>query len=153
EAKVEIDLARDATDLALFERAWADETPILGICRGLQVVNVARGGTLVQDIPSERPEALGHHGGPRDQERRDHTVRVTPGARLSPRAGADEIAVNSRHHQAVDEVGSGLSVSAVAPDGTVEGLETSGGRWCVAVQWHPENLAEDAPSRRLFEDF
>lgn len=153
EANVEVDLERDATDLAVFERAWREQAPILGICRGLQVVNVALGGTLVQDLPTVRPSQIEHQRRPRDRTRRDHMVRIASGTRLRALAGAGEIAVNSRHHQAIDRLASGLAVSATAPDGTIEGVETPGERWCVAVQWHPENLADDPPSRRLFEAF
>ena len=153
EADVEVDLERDATDLAVFERAWREQAPILGICRGLQVVNVALGGTLVQDLPTARPSEIEHYRRPKDRTRRDHTVRIASGTRLRALAGAGEIAVNSRHHQAIDRLASGLAVSARAPDGTIEGVETPGERWCVAVQWHPENLADDPPSRRLFEAF
>ena len=152
-ANVEVDLQRDATDLAVFGRAWREQAPILGICRGLQVVNVALGGTLVQDLPTVRPSEVEHQRRPRNRTRRDHTVRIAPGTRLRALAGAGEIAVNSRHHQAIDRVASGLAVSAMAPDGTIEGVETPGERWCVAVQWHPENLADDPPSLRLFEAF
>jgi putative glutamine amidotransferase len=153
EANVEVDLERDATDLAVFERAWREQAPILGICRGLQVVNVALGGTVVQDLPTERPSEVEHQRRPKDRTRRDHTVQIASGTRLRALAGAGEIAVNSRHHQAIDRLASGLAVSATAPDGTIEGVETPGERWCVAVQWHPENLADDPPSRRLFEAF
>lgn len=152
-AGVEVDLERDATDLAVFEKAWSEEAPILGICRGLQVVNVALGGTLVQDLPSQRPSSLEHQGGPRDRTRRDHAVRIAAGTRLAAAARTGEIAVNSRHHQSIDKLAASLTASAEAPDGTVEGVETAGERWCVAVQWHPENLADDPPSRALFEAF
>ena len=153
EANVEVDPERDATDLAVFERAWRERAPILGICRGLQVVNVALGGTLVQDLPSQRPSALPHQGGPKDRTRRDHAVRIAAGTKLASIAGAGPIGVNSRHHQAVDGLAPDLTASARAADGTVEGIEAAGQRWCVAVQWHPENLADDPPSRRLFEAF
>lgn len=152
-AGVEVDPERDATDLAVFEKAWSEEAPILGICRGLQVVNVALGGTLVQDLPSQRPSSLEHQRGPKDRTRRDHAVRIAAGTRLAATAGASEIGVNSRHHQSIDRLATGLTASAEAPDGTVEGVETIGERWCVAVQWHPENLADDPPSRALFEAF
>ncbi len=152
-AGVEVDPERDATDLAVFEKAWSEETPILGICRGLQVVNVALGGTLVQDLPSQRPASLEHQRGPKDRTRRDHAVRIAGGTRLADAARSEEIGVNSRHHQSIDRLAAGLAASATAPDGTVEGIETPGDRWCVAVQWHPENLADDPPSRSLFEAF
>ena len=152
-ARVEVDPERDATDLAVFQRAWSEQTPILGICRGLQVVNVALGGTLVQDLSTQRPEGLDHNRGPRQRVRRDHAVSVKPGTVLSRLAGSERIEVNSRHHQAIDRLAPGLTASATAQDGTIEGAEVAGGRWCLAVQWHPENLADDAPSRRLFEAF
>jgi putative glutamine amidotransferase len=152
-AGVEVDPERDATDLGVFEKAWSEETPILGICRGLQVVNVALGGTLVQDLPSQRPSSLEHQRGPKDRTRRDHAVRIAAGTRLAATARAGEIGVNSRHHQSIDRLATGLTASAEAPDGTVEGVEATGERWCVAVQWHPENLADDPPSRALFEAF
>ena len=152
-AGVEVDPERDATDLAVFEKAWSEKTPILGICRGLQIVNVALGGTLVQDLPSERPSSLEHQRGPKDRTRRDHVVHIAAGTRLANAAQSEEIGVNSRHHQSIDRLAAGLAASATAPDGTVEGVETLGDRWCVAVQWHPENLADDPPSRSLFEAF
>ena len=152
-AGVEVDLERDATDLEVFTRAWREETPILGVCRGLQVVNVALGGTLVQDLPTERPSSVEHQRRPKQRARRDHAVRIALGTRLAALAGSTEIAVNSRHHQAIDRLAAGLVASATAPDGTIEGVETPGERWCVAVQWHPENLADDPPSRRLFDAF
>lgn len=152
-AGVEVDPERDATDLAVFQKAWSEEAPILGICRGLQVVNVALGGTLVQDLPSQRPSSLEHQRVPKDRGRRDHAVRIAGGTKLAAAARAGEIAVNSRHHQAIDRLAAGLTASAQAPDGTIEGIEASGERWCVAVQWHPENLADDPPSRALFDSF
>ena len=156
DARLEIDAARDATDFALYDRARRRDVPTLAICRGMQVVNVALGGTLVQDLPTQRPGTLSHdaEAASRDARNRlDHTVRVTPGTRLADVAGAGEIPVNSRHHQAVDRLAPGLTVSATAADGVVEGLEASS-PWLIAVQWHPENLAgEDGASRRLFEAF
>jgi len=152
-ANVEVNSERDRTDLEAFDRAWREDAPILGICRGLQVVNVALGGTLVQDLPSQRPEGLDHQQRPKDRTRLDHTVRVGASTRLSGLMGATDVSVNSRHHQAVDRLAPGLVVSATAPDGTIEAAEAPGPRWCVAVQWHPENLKDDPASRRLFEAF
>lgn len=153
DAKLDLDPERDATDFAVLERAWADEIPVLAICRGLQVVNVARGGTLVQDIPTQRPSPLVHQRSKKEKMRRDHSVRVFPGTRLAEVVSASEVPVNSRHHQAIERPASGLVVSAKAPDGVIEAIEADDGRWLVAVQWHPENLAGDAPSERLFADF
>ena len=155
DANLEVDPARDETDFALFERARRSATPTLGICRGLQVVNVALGGTLIQDLPTERPSALPHQSGEasREKTRLDHPGRLTPGTRLSQIAAEQDLPVNSRHHQAIDRPAPPLTVSAVAPDGVIEGVEL-GEPWLVAVQWHPENLAAvDGPSRRIFEEF
>jgi putative glutamine amidotransferase len=149
---VELDPDRDATDFAVFEKARRESLPTLGICRGLQVVNVALGGTLVQDIPSERPSTVVHLVPKKENERRDHMVEIKPGTHLARIASAAEIHVNSRHHQAIERAAPGLRVSAVAPDGLVEAVE-SDGPWLVAVQWHPENLLKDPVSRRLFAEF
>jgi len=156
DARLELDAARDATDFALFDRARRGAVPTLAICRGMQVVNVALGGTLVQDLPTQRPDALVHDAdvsGREERRRLDHAVRVAPGTRFAQVAAAAELPVNSRHHQAVDRVAPGLTVAAVAEDGVVEAVEASS-PWLVAVQWHPENLAAvDGASRRLFEEF
>jgi putative glutamine amidotransferase len=156
DAKLELDADRDRTDFDLFAHARRSGTPTLAICRGLQVVNVALGGSLVQDLPSQRPEALEHETDEtrrRNKTRLDHVVRVESGTRLSGIAGAGELPVNSRHHQAIDRTAPGLTVSAVAPDGVIEAVETAE-PWMLAVQWHPENLARaDDASRRIFEDF
>lgn len=150
---VEVDARRDEIDFSLFEEARRSGAPILGICRGLQVVNVALGGTLVQDIPSERPSSVVHERTKEEKTRRDHHVVIAPGTRLASIAGVSEIAVNSRHHQAIDRVAPGLVVSAAAPDGVAEGIEAPDGPWLLAVQWHPENLAGDFVSKRLFSEF
>jgi putative glutamine amidotransferase len=152
DANVEIDPDRDSTDFAAFEKARQEEVPVLGICRGMQLVNVALGGTLHQDIPSERPSEIVHEVPGQHPERRDHKVAVEPGTRLSEIARAAEIDVNSRHHQAVERLAPGIEVSAVAPDGLIEAFE-SASPWLLAVQWHPENLLEDPASRRLFAEF
>jgi putative glutamine amidotransferase len=158
---VEVDPERDALDFELLERASAIAAPVLGICRGLQVVNVARGGTLVQDIPSERPSEVVHQRAREEAERlraasrltrMDHDVRALAGTVLSDIAGAMEFPVNSRHHQAIEILGDGLRISGIAPDGVPEAVESSDGHWLVAVQWHPENL-RDAVSRALFGAF
>ncbi len=150
---VEVDAERDRLDFHLFEEARRQGAPVLGICRGLQVVNVALGGTLVQDIPSELSSAVTHQRSSEEKTRRDHNVAISPGSRLAAISGAPEAAVNSRHHQAIERVAPGLSVSAVAPDGVPEAVEAPSGPWLVAVQWHPENLAGDPVSERLFAEF
>ncbi|HLN79656.1 MAG TPA: gamma-glutamyl-gamma-aminobutyrate hydrolase family protein [Thermoanaerobaculia bacterium] len=151
-ARVQVDPERDETDFTFLDRAMSQSLPVLGICRGIQVVNVALGGTLVQDIDTERPSSVVHRRSAREKTRLDHVVSIRPGTRLRAIAGAEEIAVNSRHHQAVGELGRGLVFSARAPDGLVEAVERPG-EPVLAVQWHPENLAGDPASRRLFEDF
>jgi putative glutamine amidotransferase len=151
-ANVEIDHGRDAVDFPVFEEAWRSHVPVLGICRGLQVVNVARGGTLVQDLPLERPSEVAHRL-PKKENRRDHPVTVEPGTRLHRIAGTSQIDVNSRHHQAIEHAADGFVVVATAPDGVIEAIEAKDGRWLVAVQWHPENLTDDAVSQRLFREF
>ncbi len=150
---LEIDEGRDELDFALFDRARRSGAPVLGICRGLQVINVALGGTLVQDIPSERPSEVTHQRAREEKTRRDHSVTVAPGTLLSSIARGHELAVNSRHHQAIERVGAGLRVSGLAPDGVPEAVELPGEQWILAVQWHPENLASDPASERLFAEF
>ncbi len=141
---------RDEQELSLIARARRNRVPIFGICRGIQVLNVAFGGTLVQDIPSERPSSVEHSVKvPRDAPA--HAVRTEPGSFLS---ALGELFVNSRHHQAVDRVGSGLKVSAQSADGIVEAVETRDGDAAIfAVQWHPENLSGDAAASRIFCTF
>ena len=153
-ANLELDGERDVTDFSLFDKAWREKIPILGICRGLQVVNVALGGTLVQDIPSEQPSQVVHQRPPREKTRRDHQVEVSPGTKLAAIAAPPTLPVNSRHHQAILAAAPGLQIAAVAPDGVIEAVEwEAGDRWLLAVQWHPENLAGDAVSRALFAEF
>lgn len=151
EGKVEVDAGRDAIDFPLFETAWQEGVPVLAICRGLQVVNVARGGTLIQDLPSESPSDVIHQR-PKERNRRDHPVILRAGTRLAAISGSPRIDVNSRHHQAVDRPAADLIVTATAPDGVIEALEARD-RWVVAVQWHPESLTDDPASKRLFREF
>ena len=128
--------ARDAHELALLDAAAAAEVPVLGICRGLQVINVWRGGTLHQHVPEH-----GLFDEPPD--RLQHEVALTPGSALAGVYGRS-VMVNSLHHQTVDRLGVGLRVTAEASDGTVEGLECADAP-VVAVQWHPELLPEPDP--------
>lgn len=147
---------RDATEIALVLGAQERRLPTLAICRGIQVVNVALGGTLFQDLPSERPSAIDHEiDGPR--ETRTHTVRITGDSRLHQAIGRSEILVNSIHHQSVDTPAPGLAVTAVAPDGVIEGVELAPDNpwWIIGIQWHPEDLVESADpwDRALFAAF
>jgi putative glutamine amidotransferase len=144
--------ARDELELGLTRRAVADDVPLFAICRGIQVLNVALGGTLVQDLPSERPGALAHsQKAPRHEP--THAVKVMgEGTRLGQVLGALEVEVNSMHHQAIDRVGDGLREVAWAPDGIIEGIEMPGEhRFVLGVQWHPEELVgHDQAARNLF---
>lgn len=146
---------RDETELALFAAAREQKLPVLAICRGIQLVNVAMGGTLLQDVPTERPSEIVHDQ-KADQHVRTHGLRVSGGTRLSDALGATELHVNSYHHQAVDRVAPGLVVTATAPDGLVEGVEAADPDWwLVAAQWHPEDLTTDGRpwDRGLFATF
>ena len=147
--------ARDETELALAAGARARGLPTLAICRGIQVLNVALGGTLVQDLPTERPSRVVHDPGS-ERDARVHEVAVVAGSRLAAALGATSPRVNSFHHQAVDRVAEGLVVTARAPDGIVEGVESSDDAWwAVGVQWHPEELVESPEpwDRALFAAF
>ena len=152
---VKVDRARDDYELALTRAALDREMPILAICRGIQVLNVAAGGTLVQDLPSERPAALAHRAGA-GPEAIAHDVIVTRGSELERLLdgtidATGRIGVNSRHHQAIDQLAPGLRVTALAPDGIVEAIEKPGGAFCLGVQWHPENFWRSGRFARLFE--
>ena len=148
--------ARDRWELRLAREARARGIPTLGICRGLQLLNVALGGTLVQDIPSERPSAV-RHDAPVDRARRVHAVEVDPDSALARALGATTLDINSFHHQALSTVAPGLRVTARAPDGIIEGVESPdlAQWWLVAVQWHPEELvaAPESWDRGLFRAF
>ena len=142
---------RTAFELAATRIALSREKPVLGICGGQQLLNVALGGTLIQHIPDEIPGALPHRQpNPRDDP--GHAVRVIPGTVLHRITGAERLAVNSAHHQAVKEAGPGLVIDAVAEDGVVEGIEDPRHRFCVGVQWHPEFEINEA-DRRIFRAF
>jgi len=134
-----VDPERDEFELELARRAHAANLPLFGICRGLHVLNVAVGGTLIQHLP----DVTGFEHSDREQYSRPvHSVRVETGSRLSGIVGVEEFDVNTVHHQAVDRLGSGLRISARAPDGIIEAIESADGR-AFAVQWHPELLAPD----------
>lgn len=149
---VERDEMEDVATLWALER----DLPILAICRGLQFLNVALGGSLHQHLPDVVGDAIHHaqteHGFTREET--THSVRMQPESCLSALLGADRTTVNSMHHQAIDRLGSGLVATAWAEDGCIEGAELPGRRFVVGVQWHPEELAHaDEPARRLFAGF
>jgi putative glutamine amidotransferase len=150
-----VDRRRDDNELALVVEARARDLPILAICRGIQLLNVAFGGTLVQDLADQRPGPIVHdQSGSRSA--RTHAIEIVEGSRLGVILGALALEANSLHHQAVDRVGDGLVITARAPDGTVEGLESADAEtWLVAVQWHPEELALEpmADDLKLFTAF
>lgn len=151
----EVHAGRDAFELALVRAAQARRLPTLAICRGAQVANVALGGTLVQDLPSEWPSALAHESG-RGRAERTHAVHLASGSRLARACGAGNIAVNSMHHQALARVANGLSAVAHAPDAVVEGIESTGDDWwMLGVQWHPEELVDTVEpwDRAIFAAF
>jgi putative glutamine amidotransferase len=148
---------RDEFEIDLARRALSADLPLLAICRGAQVLNVAAGGTLVQDISSAVRTELTHRV-TQPKNVRCHDILVTRGSRLSRLLGPSVEAactcrVNSRHHQSVGRVGAGLVVSATAPDGVVEAIEAPAARFCVGVQWHPENFWETGEFRPLFDAF
>ena len=142
--------ARDRFELALAREALEQDAPLLAICRGMQVLTVAAGGSLVQDIPSSVPDAVTHDV-KHPKNAIAHTVQIAHGSRVAQLLDATEARVNSRHHQAVKRVGEGLEVTATAPDGIIEGIEKPEARFCVAVEWHPENFVETGEFLPLFE--
>lgn len=144
---------RDRWEIELLDSALDLDLPVLAICRGMQLLNVARGGTLHVDIsgssdvhppvPEDIDEALAYR----------HDVSLMPGSLLARTYGAHSKAVNSLHHQAIDRVGHDLTVTARAADGSVEAIEPAGSSWCAAMQWHPELLPDDAAEASLFHEF
>jgi putative glutamine amidotransferase len=148
-----VDAARDEYEIALVRAALAADLSILAICRGLQVMNVAAGGSLIQDIPSQVGNAVPHQvADPKDAIA--HDVSLGPGSRLEQLMGhaavGGRLPVNSRHHQAVGRIAGGFVVTSLAPDGIVEALELPQARFCLGVQWHPENFVESGTFLPLF---
>lgn len=136
-ATVKVKSRRTEFELAMIRGALALDLPILGICGGQQLLNVALGGTLIQHIPDEVSNPLAHEQpNPRDEP--GHEVELVAGTRLAAIAGAARIPVNSAHHQAIKEVAPGCLADAYAPDGVIEGIEDPRRRFCIGVQWHPE---------------
>jgi len=152
---VEINRDRDKYEIPLARKALERDLPVFAICRGIQLLNVAAGGTLFQDLPTEHPSNVSH----RVKEPKNslaHDVSVTAGTRLrsllQPTLDTrGSVAVNSRHHQAVKDTAPGFVVSAVAPDGVIEGIERTGSAFCLGVQWHPENFWQTGRFTGLFQ--
>lgn len=153
------DRERDRVEVSLARWAIEDSKPVLGVCRGMQLINIAAGGTLYQDLASEMSGSIKHDYFPFSEQNyaRDylaHEVTVNEGSRLAGIVGAGAVRVNSMHHQGVRELGAGLVATAEAPDGLIEAIEGVDDSYLVAVQWHPEVLTDsDARTRRLFADF
>ena len=148
---------RDQFEIALTRAAIAADIPFLAICRGMQLVNVAMGGTLIQDIPSQVPGAL-EHSVPEPRAHVAHEVWVAKGSRLSALLAdhmedGETCHVNSRHHQSVATAAPGFDVTATSPDGVIEAMEKPGAAFCIGVQWHPENFWRTGEFRSLFEGF
>lgn len=151
-----IDPDRDRAEFLLARWAVADDKPLFGICRGIQSLNVAFGGSLIQDIPSQWPTTLQHNGHYDGATREQvlHTVRAEPGSRVAQMLAASEAGVNSFHHQAVRQVAQGFVVTSRAGDGVIESIELPDRRFVVGVQWHPEEMSESrADMMRLFVTF
>jgi putative glutamine amidotransferase len=150
---VDVDPQRDALELTLARWALEDGKPVLGICRGQQVLNVAAGGTLIPDIATARPQALDHRGEKREPGALGHAVTVESDSYLARLGTPLSLEVNSSHHQAVDRLALGWRVSATAPDGIIEAIEAPGHPCALAVQWHPERLGTRADAAALFATF
>jgi putative glutamine amidotransferase len=155
---VDVDHDRDEYEIKLTRQALDRRMPLLAICRGLQLLNVAAGGTLVQDIPSSLTSAVVHKrpSPSRVKRARAHDVEVVSGTALASLLGRrltpnGHVAVNSRHHQSVRHVAPGFRVSATAKDGVIEGIERESAGFCVGVQWHPENYWRTGEFAGLFE--
>ena len=150
-----VNAPRDRVEQVALEAAEAVGFPILALCRGIQVLNVARGGSLWQDLPEQRPGPVAHRQSAA-WFATAHPLRVEAGSRLAAILGTDSVDVNSFHHQAIRDLGEGLRATAWAPDGVIEAVEDDRG-WVVGVQWHPERHPDDAPAdhpdRLLFSAF
>jgi putative glutamine amidotransferase len=140
----EIDAVRDATELMLLRWALADKKPMLGICRGIQMMNVAAGGTLFQDIPAQLDSPIQHQhitGNPYNL--RAHSVEIDAPSELARALGTTQIETNSLHHQSLKKIAPGFHVVARAPDGVIEGIEADDGHFALGVQFHPEWMVDD----------
>lgn len=149
----EIQYFRDELEFNMLGEILKTSKPLLAICRGSQLVNVAFGGTLYQDIPTEKPSEVTHRQNDFGSSP-IHSVKLVANTPLSLLTGQEQLQVNSLHHQAIKTLGEGLEVMAVAEDGIIEAIYMSGGKYLQAYQWHPERMFDtDAQSRLIFADF
>ncbi|MCB0075949.1 MAG: gamma-glutamyl-gamma-aminobutyrate hydrolase family protein [Anaerolineales bacterium] len=149
---------RDATEIQLVRWAVQDHKPVFGVCRGVQVINVACGGTLHQDVAQAYPNSIKHDyfpvQGRYERHLLTHSVEVDAHSDLGRMLGVPRLKVNSMHHQAIDRLGNGLIATSWSPDGVVESVESINNHYLLGVQWHPEELADTDPRmRRLFRYF
>ena len=145
-----IDAERDVLEMAMGRKAIDSRLPLLGICRGAQILNVVQGGRLIEHIPDEFGETVLHRAPPRDPVR--HSVQLKPSSKLAQILGLQELHVTSWHHQALRGAAKGLEAVAHASDGTIEAVEMPDHPWLIAVQWHPElTAATDPLQQRLFD--
>lgn len=150
----QVDPERDETEIRLAAECIQRKKPILGICRGLQVLNVALGGDLHTDIRSQIPHALAHEWVPGlPWSRLVHSVSIEAGSQLAAILGGNAFEVNSLHHQAISHLAAGFKITAWAPDGVIEAIELPDHPFGIAVQWHPEWLQDYPPMRALFRSF
>jgi putative glutamine amidotransferase len=150
------DPPRDVVELQLARWALEDGMPVLGLCRGLQILNIAAGGTLFQDVQAQRYGSQKHDFEPPEHTRdfTAHDVELVSGSRLHALVGGPSVPVNSMHHQGIQRLGAGLAATAHAPDGLIEAIEGDGQGFALGVQWHPESLEPaDDLSRALFREF
>jgi putative glutamine amidotransferase len=141
-------------EISLFKKAYEKRIPILGICRGMQVINVALGGTLYQDINMQVKNSAGHRFQNSIIVQLHHKVEIIEGSKLYNILGKKDITVNSFHHQSIKDIGKGLRATAYSNDGIIEGIESSKLDFLIGVQWHPEELIEKYPMfKSIFKTF
>ncbi len=138
-----VDSVRDNTEIAVVKSGIKNELPILGVCRGMQLLNVALGGTLLQDIPTQHPNAIQHVGGSTLLPSPSHNIDIEKNSLLSLVLGSDKIAVNSFHHQSVNLLGNRLKINSRTADGIIEGIESNENKPILGVQFHPEELVTE----------
>lgn len=149
----DVDLARDSVELKFIQAATSDGKPLLGICRGCQMVNVALGGTLFTHIPDQLPNALDHNYPGNRRTVLVHEVKIEEGTRIAEIYGEPIIKVNSLHHQGLKDIAPALRATGHSPDGLVEAVELPDHPFALAVQWHPEWLTDQVSTRKLFRHF